>query len=89
MKFGKLRQQHSQDTDPNITCFGWRPIRHGKIERFLSVLVPHPQEENPRALAAAIETRVTELGDCSARIKETHISIKSDGAWTVLQEEKK
>jgi hypothetical protein len=89
MRFGRIRQPHSQDADPNITCFGWRPILHGKTERFLSVLVPHAQGENPRALAAAIETRVTEAGDYTARVNGTNISIKADGAWTVLSEEKK
>ena len=89
MKLGRIRQPHSQDTDPNITCFGWRPIHHGKTERFLSVLVPYTEGENPRALAATIETRVTEAGDCTARVNGINISIKADGTWTVLPEEKK
>ncbi len=88
MKFGKVRQQHSQDTNPNITCFGWRPIQHEKTERLLSVLVPHTQREKPRSLAAALETRVTESGDCTARINGTNITIKASGTWAVLREEK-
>jgi hypothetical protein len=88
MKIGKVRQRHSQDTDPNLSCFGWRPVRPGKAERFLSVLVPHLSEEEPRQLAAAIETRVSESGDCTARIEGTKISIKADGTWAVLRGEK-
>ncbi len=89
MKFGKVRQRHSQDTDPNFTCFGWRPVRSGKAERFLSVLVPHLSAEDPRQLAAAIETRVSESGDCTVCVKGTKISIKVDGTWAVLRGERK
>lgn len=88
MKFGTVRQRHSQDTDPNLTCFGWRPIQQGKTERFLSVLVPHRDGESPADLTAVIKTQVTGSGDFSARIKGLHISIKGDSTWAVLRERK-
>lgn len=89
IKFGKVRQRNSQDTDPNITCFGWRPIQSGNKAHFLSVLVPHTHEENPRALAETIKTHVTESGEWTAHITRTNISIEPDGTWTVSRGEKK
>ncbi|MDG2385647.1 MAG: hypothetical protein P8N76_28515 [Pirellulaceae bacterium] len=87
MNFGKVRQRHSQDSDPNITCFGWRPIQHGETERFLSVLVPHTQDENSRSLAATIKTQVTKSGNSTAQIDGTSISIDASGVWNVLRQE--
>ena len=85
MKFGTVRQTNSQDTDPNLTCFGWRPIRQGKTERFVSVLVPHTDQVDPRALAASIETQINDAGDSNIRIGGTQIGIKADGKWSVLR----
>ncbi|MEM7388183.1 MAG: hypothetical protein AAF514_24885, partial [Verrucomicrobiota bacterium] len=87
MKFGTHHQRHSQDTDPNVTCFGWRPIGQGKTERFLSVLVPHIGEKNAGSLAATLETRIHESGDCLARIEEMTVTIKPEGTWTVIRKE--
>ena len=85
MKFGTVRQQHSQDTDPNITCFGWRSIRHGISERFLSVLVPHTLPETPNAIASMIETQVTDSNGYNAQIQGTNIHIRPNGNWTVVR----
>ena len=87
MEFGKLRQRHSQDTDPNVTCFGWRPIRHGRHERFLSVLVPHTAEQDPADVAARIQTQRTSSGDFNARIAGTVVKIQADGGWSVSRKE--
>lgn len=85
MKFGSVAQRHSQDTDPNLTCYGSRPIRHGKVERFLSVLAPHTLT-SPDAVAKTIETSFTESEGSYARVRGTTIRISNEGTWSVARE---
>ena len=84
--FGRIRQRNSQDTDPNTTCFAWRPIQHGRPERFLSVLVPHVEKVHPPLLTKAIQTQVTKSGDSSVRLNGTSVRIPADGNWSVSRE---
>ena len=83
MNFGSLKQTHSQDGLPNMTTFGYRPVRSGKTERFLSVFVPHPVSKDPEAIAKTIRTSIIDTGTYAAVIGETRISIHSDGKWSV------
>jgi hypothetical protein len=85
LKFGRVRQRHSQDSDPNITCFAWRPITRGKEARFLSVFLPYLSGENPSALSAAIKTEVTPSGEWIAQLRGIKIRIEKDGQWSVVR----
>jgi hypothetical protein len=85
LKFGRVRQRHSQDLDPNITCFAWRPITRGKEARFLSVFLPYLSGENPSALSAAIKTEVTPSGEWIAQLRGIKIRIEKDGQWSVVR----
>ncbi len=89
MKFGSVAQRHSQDTDPNITCFGWRSIKPGTPERFLSVIIPHTDTEDANTLAATIETAITEGDGYQTRIEGTTINISIEGRWSVTRAEAK
>ena len=83
MQFASVRQTHSQDTDPNVTCFGWRPITSGTTQRFLSVLVPYSPEQTAGEVLSSVETDVTESGLSTARIGSVTVKIGADGAWSV------
>jgi hypothetical protein len=87
MQFGTVRQRHSQDADPNITYFGWRPIHQGKTERFLRI--PRTQRGSPHSLAGRVETQVTKAGDSGVLINGVNIMINADSTWRVQRDEQK
>ena len=57
IQYGSLKQTHSQDTDPNVTVFAFRPVKAGNVERFLSVLVPYGSECPGAEVAAKVQAR--------------------------------
>lgn len=88
LEFGTIRQRNSQDTDPNLTCFASRPIKAGKTERFLSVLMPYAKSPGTaRTPIVPITTRVSDAGSCNVRIHGAVIRIQADGSWSVEREE--
>ncbi len=89
LEFGTIRQRHSQDTDPNITCFASRPIESGETERFLSVLMPYASSSGTaRAPIVPITTQVqvSDTGDCLAHIHGVTVRIQADGGWSVQRQ---
>ena len=81
--FGSIRQRHSQDTDANRTCFAWRPVQSGQTGRFLSILVPYPEDRTTSSLASSTETSLSPSGHWQANIKGTAVTIGPDGTWDV------
>ena len=86
LKYGETRQTHSQDMDANITAFGFRPIRAGRTERFLSVLVPFSQPVTALPLASRIQTTIDKQGVSIADIQGTRISLGTLKNWTVTRQ---
>ena len=82
LEYGSLKQTHSQDTDPNVTVFAFRPIKAGKRERFLSVLVPHGSGSPATEVAAKVRTSITDQGVFTATISGVKVRI-ADGEWSV------
>ena len=82
LQYGSLKQAQSQDTDPNVTIFGFRPIKARRPERFLSVLVPHGPASSSDRVAAGIKTAITDSGVFTASISGVKVRI-GDGAWSV------
>ena len=82
LQYGSLKQTHSQDTDPNVTVFAFRPVKAGKRERFLSVLVPHGPDSPAAGVAAKVQPSITKQGVFNATIAGVRIRI-GDGKWSV------
>jgi hypothetical protein len=82
LEYGSLKQAQSQDTDPNITVFAFRPIKAGKRERFLSVLVPHGSDSPATEVAAKVRTSITDQGVFTSTISGIKVRI-GDGKWSV------
>ena len=82
LQFGSLKQAQSQDTDPNITVFAFRPVKAGNRERFLSLLVPHGPDSPAAGVAAKVQTSITGAGVFNATIAGVKVRI-ADGQWSV------
>ncbi len=76
---GSSRLATSQDLDPNVTTYAYKPVRGGETSRFLSVFVPY-LEEPP---GTHIETSIPVTGASSAIIGPTSIEVGTDGSWKV------
>ena len=85
LQFGSLQQPHSQDVDPNLTTFAYRPIVGGRVTRFLSLFVPHPSGTNASELAVQIQTRISAEGEFVASIGQLTMTIQQDGNWSVAR----
>ena len=78
---GSTKLTTSQDLDPNVTTYAYKPVEGGVTTRFLSVFVPHLHESRrPR-----IEPTITPRGVSRAQIGPTSIEIGTDGNWKVLR----
>jgi len=82
LQYGSLRQAQSQDTDPNVTVFAFRPVKARNHERFLSVLVPHGSDSLAAEVAAKVQTSITNQGVFTATISGAKVRI-GDGRWSV------
>ena len=82
LEYGSLKQTQSQDTDPNVTVFAFRPVKAGKRERFLSVLVPHGPDSPAAGVAAKVQTSITKEGVFKATISGVKVRI-GEGKWSV------
>jgi hypothetical protein len=82
LQYGSLKQTHSQDTDPNVTVFAFRPVKAGNPERFLSVLIPHGSDSPAAGVAAKVQSSITKEGVFTATIAGVRIRI-GDGKWSV------
>ncbi len=82
LQYGSLKQAHSQDIDPNVTVFAFRPVKAGNVERFLSVLVPYGSDRPGAEVAAKVQTSITKEGVFTATIAGAMIRIV-DGKWSV------
>ena len=83
LKYGSLHQSHSQDSDPNVTTFGYRPVTGGQTARFLSVFVPYETHERHREVISRLKTVITESGSFVALIDKTTVRIQRHGGWSV------
>ena len=83
LKYGAIKQAHSQDTGANLTTYAFRPIAASKPERFLSVFVPHDESESTGDVIGRIKTQVTPEGTLVAAIRRTTVTMTSEGDWHV------
>jgi hypothetical protein len=81
LRFGTLKLSVSQDLDPNVTTYAYRPIRAGRTSRFLSVFVPYPADGNPLKPV----TSLTDEGVSSAILGPTAVQITKNGNWSVTR----
>ena len=83
LQYGSLRQVQSQDTDPNVTVFAFRPVEAGRTERFLSVLVPHGSDASAGQVASQVETSITDPGVFTVTLAN-QVSVRIEkGKWSV------
>ena len=82
LEYGSLKQTQSQDTDPNVTVFAFRPVKAEERERFLSVLVPHGSDSPAAGVAAKVQTSISNQGVFNATISGVRIRI-GEGKWSV------
>lgn len=78
---GSSRLPTSQDLDPNMTTYAYKPVHGGETARFLSVFVPH-HEKSPQP---AIGNTITPRGASRVEIELTSIEIGPEGSWKVLR----
>ena len=84
-KFGSLTQRSSQDIrSRTATTYGWRPIKAGQIERFLSVFVPYGGSDNAESIANSIRTAIPADSKFVVNIDKARIAIGSEG-WSVAR----
>ncbi|MBQ97412.1 MAG: hypothetical protein CMP30_05360, partial [Roseibacillus sp.] len=81
LKFGQIRQNASQDLDPNITSYAYRPVTPGNPNHFLSVFTPYPAGTLP----PEINTAISEQGACSALFTDMRVHITPGGKWRVTR----
>ncbi len=82
LKYGSVRQKHSQDTQPNLTVFGNRAVKAGRTERFLSIFVPWFDQRPEQEIAATVVSHVTSTGTFTATVGRTTVRLTKDD-WTV------
>ncbi|HBM76566.1 MAG TPA: hypothetical protein DD438_00535 [Verrucomicrobiales bacterium] len=81
LKFGQIRQNASQDLDPNITSYAYRPVTPGNPNHFLSVFTPYPAGTLP----PEIDTAISDQGACSALFTDMRVHINPGGEWRVTR----
>ena len=83
LKFGQIRQKASQDLNPNVTTYCYRPVTPGTPAHFLSIFTPYPADGVPPEIA----TLVSGEGECSASIADLSVQISPRGKWHVSRPE--
>lgn len=58
LRFGQLKQKQSQDVQPNLSTYAYRPITGEKTSHFLSVFIPHAAGVSAQAIANQITSKV-------------------------------
>ncbi|MEE3373039.1 MAG: hypothetical protein VX346_27145 [Planctomycetota bacterium] len=81
--YGVLKQSHSQDVDPHVNHFAWRPIVAGETAHFVSLLVPHSVAETAGDIVARIKTVVDANGNVRATIGSTTVEMDGADSWSV------
>ena len=81
--YGTLKQSHSQDVDPHVNHYTWRPVAAGEPAYFLSVLVPHSAENPASTVVARMKTVVDGNGNVVATIGSTTVEIGGTRSWSV------
>ena len=83
LQYGSIIQSTSQDLGgSNTATYACRPIRAGRPERFLSVLVPHAATISGREQASAIKTEISESGEFVVISDAIDVRIGAD-SWSV------
>ena len=85
MVYGTINQRCSQDLDLNTTAYAYRPIKAGRTERFLSVLVPHILETPAGAVVRGVTTSVSKKGKYIATVGDVRIELNQKGNWSVTR----
>ena len=83
MVYGTVNQNCSQDLDLNTTAYAYRLIEAGKIERFLSVLIPHKLSTPSGEVVRGVKTSISKKGKYSAFIGGLNIEMGRNGNWSV------
>lgn len=84
-EYGTVRQSNSQDTGANITVFGYRPIKSGRTERFLSVFLPYSAAKAPKDVAGEINTKIGLRGTFVTDVAGVKVRMWRDGRWSVVR----
>ena len=82
--YGTINQNCSQDLDVNTTSYAYRPIKAGKTERFLSVLIPHRLSTPAGAVVRGVRTAISK-GKFSASIGGVKVELGKKGNWSVTR----
>ena len=82
--YGTINQNCSQDLDVNTTSYAYRPIKAGKTERFLSVLLPHRLSTPAGAVVRGVRTVISK-GKFSASIGGVKVELGKKGNWSVTR----
>jgi len=86
--YGQIQQGSSPDFSREIrrNCsFVKARVQAGRPKVFLSVLVPHEAEEEPKDVVKRIRTRVSKDGEAAATIGNVQVTIGADGEWHVTR----
>ena len=83
LQFGSIGQTASQDLEPNVTTYAYRPVVAGQTTHFLSIFVPYLLGQSPPGPV----TSVSEEGNGSATVGHTTVRINEEGTWSVTRKE--
>ena len=83
LRFGSITQTVSQDLEPNVTTYAYRPVVAGQTTHFLSIFVPYLLGQSPPGPV----TSVSEEGNGSATVGHTTVRINEEGTWSVTRKE--
>ena len=84
LSIGQVAHRASQDIGgATHNAFARAVVRAGKLQVWLSVLLPFNEGGDAGELAGRIRTSVDEKGSATATTGKLEIKISADGAWSV------
>ena len=82
-----VRMTHSQDTQPHVTAYSYRPIKSGRWERFVSVFVPYDGNERPETIVEEVAIEAGGEGEIEVNTFGTSIFFRPYESWAVQRSE--
>lgn len=84
MVFGTINQSCSQDLDLNTTTYAYRPIKAGRTERFLSLLIPHNLSTSADSIVGGVKSWIrNKKGKYGVSIGGVMVEMYGKDNWSV------